>query len=214
MTRFVPQGEVLFEVNSIGYEFFIILKGLVGIFINLPNAFSEERRKQILESETITSQPKEMARFKSKFKGVPVSPENLNTEVINKVDGGYHLLYKTYLQKDVNTLGQGFSFGEAALISGKSQLRNATIFCKTDCYFAVLDKTNYERIIGEQAEKEINSKVNFLKSVPIFSFFPDLTIRTMIYEISTMNFSYRQDIFEQGQCLDSIYIVKYGKVKV
>ena len=35
MTRFVPEGEVLFEVSSVGVEFFFILQGQVAIAVDI-----------------------------------------------------------------------------------------------------------------------------------------------------------------------------------
>lgn len=45
-------------------------------------------------------------------------------------------------------LKQGQSFGELALI--KDQPRAASILCREDCDFMVLNKENYDNIIGVQ----------------------------------------------------------------
>ena len=49
---------------------------------------------------------------------------------------------------EVNTQSSGSSFGELALIH--SQTRKATIKCKENCEFAVLDKENYKKILGKK----------------------------------------------------------------
>jgi CRP-like cAMP-binding protein len=47
----------------------------------------------------------------------------------------------------VNVLKYPDSFGEASLISKKSQGRAASIICEEDCWFGVLDKTSFEKIL-------------------------------------------------------------------
>jgi CRP-like cAMP-binding protein len=47
---------------------------------------------------------------------------------------------------EVNVMKAGQSFGELALIT--EQPRNATVYCKTECHFLVLDKDDYTQIIG------------------------------------------------------------------
>lgn len=44
------------------------------------------------------------------------------------------------------TLGTGAAFGELALIT--DQPRSATVVCKTQCSFAVLEKEDYQQILG------------------------------------------------------------------
>lgn len=46
----MPEGEVLFEFGSIGFEFFIILKGEVSIYITLKGENYEEEKQKMLDS--------------------------------------------------------------------------------------------------------------------------------------------------------------------
>lgn len=45
-------------------------------------------------------------------------------------------------KKEVSRLGEGKSFGEAALLNKKNQ-RLATIKCITDCYFGTLTRPSF-----------------------------------------------------------------------
>ena len=66
----MPEGEVLFEFGSIGYEFFIILNGSVSVGIKLKGENYEENKKAMLESEDVPMWEKVNGnRWKSKFKG-------------------------------------------------------------------------------------------------------------------------------------------------
>lgn len=47
---------------------------------------------------------------------------------------------------EVNELGVGDSFGELALINDRPRM--ATIICKEDCEFAILERDQYKEILG------------------------------------------------------------------
>jgi len=114
----------------------------------------------------------------------------------------------------INSLGEGCSFGDVALMGNQLCTRGATIFCQQDCYFAVLDKKSFQRIIGEHQEREIMSKVHFLQKVPIFSIFHTDILKTMIYFLEPLTYSFRESIISQGDKIENLYIIKSGKVKV
>ena len=179
--------------------------------INLPGAYSEEEKRKLLAAPDLRLSIA-AERFKSSFPGVVSASEAANCKVHYKQSGTFVTFKKTLL-KEVNVLSDGASFGEAALVSGNAQ-RNATILSKTDCYFAILDKDNYERIIGEQLEIELNRRVNFLKNIQMFSFIPDNTIRTMIYFLKVKTFSFRDFIVKRGEPVSDLSIVMRGKVKL
>jgi len=97
----LKKGETLFEIGSIGTTFYIILKGSVGIWVNIPKQIEEGTKKEI---KTI------------------------------------------FVLTEVKALSGGASFGELALIDKKP--RAATIICKENCHFGVLDKNSFERILS------------------------------------------------------------------
>lgn len=213
VTRFVPEGQVLFEANTIGYEFFIILRGSVGIGIGLKGPDYEEKRRAVLERQSLPLPHSKLPRFKSRFEGVPRSPANPLSHVIRTVDGYVVFLGDTML-KDINTLNDGASFGEVAIMGKDTCTRNATIFCKKDCYFAVLDKQNFQRIIGEHTQRDISMKVSFLKQSPLFSCLADKSLNTLIYFLVFRRFKYREFLIKQGEPLREIFLIKRGRVKV
>lgn len=93
--------ETLFEIGSVGTTFYIILKGSVGIWVNIPKQIEEESKKE---------------------------PKTL------------------LVLTEVKILNSGASFGELALLDKKP--RAATIICKENCHFGVLDKNAFERILS------------------------------------------------------------------
>lgn len=64
-------------------------------------------------------------------------------------------------------LKQGQSFGELALI--KDQPRAASILCREDCDFMVLNKENYDNIIGDVEKMNLGLKASFLSTIELFS---------------------------------------------
>ena len=54
---------------------------------------------------------------------------------------------KSRVLKEIVSLKSGFSFGETALIEDKP--RNATVICKENCYFAVLNKGHFQKILSK-----------------------------------------------------------------
>lgn len=209
----MPVGEVLFEAQTIGYEFFIILRGTVGIYIPLKQPGYEERRKEVLESADAEAPPKKMPRFKSKFEGVPKSPANPHSIVYFKEDG-FHVFHKDVMLKEINSLSDGTSFGEVAIMGKDSCTRNATIFCKADCYFAVLDKANFQRIIGEHTQRELQAKVAFLSKVTIFSLLSEYALGSLIYFLVPRRYNFREPVILQGRELKEIILIRTGRIRV
>ena len=89
--------------GSIGTKFYVILKGSVGVYMNIQKQIKTDDRAE---------------QFR----------------IISVID-------------EVNSQSSGSSFGELALIH--SQTRKATIKCKENCEFAVLDKENFKKILGK-----------------------------------------------------------------
>lgn len=145
--------------------------------------------------------------------GVPKSPVNIHSSVYRR-ETGYHVFHKDFWLKNVNTLKSGTSFGEVAIMGKQLCTRNATIFCGKESFFAVLDKDNFQRIIGEHKERETMEKINFLRKVAIFSSFEEETIKTLIYFLQIKEFKYREDVIKEGEEINQIFIVKSGKIKV
>lgn len=67
----------------------------------------------------------------------------------------------------VGELGPGASFGELALINQDSR-RRATIVCKENCEFLIVDKPNFDMILRINHENEWETRQNFYSTHPIF----------------------------------------------
>jgi len=58
-------------------------------------------------------------------------------------------------------LRTGSSFGDVALIS--NSLRVVTARCLTNCYFAELHKTNFDKIIQKIQQREMAKEIEFIQ---------------------------------------------------
>ena len=170
-------------------------------------------KTELLEKPDVSAPESEKKRFKSTFGGVSRSSPVTNTVVVRKnMDYQYYVLHKGRMLLNVNKLGEGASFGDVALTSNKP--RNATIVAGKDCYFGILDKATFDRTIGEHKNRESEAKLQILKNLPIFCTFTDKEINTIIPEINSVKFRYRDTIIKAGKAQSSLYIVRSGKVRV
>ncbi len=70
------------------------------------------------------------------------------------------------VEDEIAQLEKGEHFGEVGILKG--QTRMANIRCLTDCHFAVLTKMDFLRILSGVQEADMNRKLLFLKSLPLF----------------------------------------------
>lgn len=214
----MPAGEVVFELDSFGHEFYIILHGQVDVFVYLPGEQSKEEKFEIF---SLPDKPKKAdlsheelkKRFKSSFAPHSKIQTSPNTTILNKVNGTY-LLHKQNLLKKVNTVAEGGSFGEAALTTKKNCQRNATIFAVKDCHFAVLDRETFSKVISKVVHLEVVERIAFVKSLSFFEPFDETTLQTLVYGMTVARYSFRQPIIKQGQLTDNIFLVDEGSVVI
>ena len=55
---------------------------------------------------------------------------------------------------EVKVLESGASFGELALMGGKNKQRAATIICKEECHFGVLDRDSFKKVLSRGIDKK------------------------------------------------------------
>jgi CRP-like cAMP-binding protein len=110
--------------------------------------------------------------------------------------------------KEVVSLGTGESFGELALINEAP--RAATITCHKECYFAVIGRAEYQRVLKKIQWKDVQKKIEFFLEIPFFNHWTRTQINKLIYLFSEQNFLLNQTVYNQGDKIDMIYIVKEG----
>jgi len=95
----------------------------------------------------------------------------LSLDIVKRLDGLAEFI----------EFGKGKSFGEGALINDKP--RAATILCKTDCYFAVMNKLDFMVLLHKMESKLKTEMFEFLKVHPLMRGWSELLLTKIIHAI-------------------------------
>ena len=109
---------------------------------------------------------------------------------------------------EVNVLSIGSSFGELALLSNKP--RAATIICREECDFAVLEKEDFRKILKYSEEKKLLEEMNFFASLTMFRNWNFNLVKMLYVNTQTRVCGLREIVYEEGQEGDEMFIVQNG----
>ena len=113
--------------------------------------------------------------------------------------------------KEVSILGTGSSFGELAIIEDLKP-RAATIIAKEPCHLAVLGRASYKKCLGIHQKKELDAKIEFLLSIPLFKSWSIHALMKFTYSITIKTYIMKQVIYKEDTPGDEIYIIRSGEV--
>lgn len=145
-------------------------------------------------------------------------------KIIEKPDG---TVEKEFYLNEIAEKVTGESFGELALIEDKP--RSATIICKEECHFAVLERDHYKEILGKTSvisyishllplakaqQQKIDEKINFLMEFPLFSNTSRRGLSTFIYHFHQRKYLMNEWVYKQGEESAYIYFIKEGEFTV
>jgi CRP-like cAMP-binding protein len=114
--------------------------------------------------------------------------------------------------KEIIKFKSGSSFGDLALIDNKP--RAASIRTLETCHFAVLDRSNYQRILASIMKQKKMELVDFLQTQSIFKSFTKGSLAKLSYCFEEKNFGKDFILFHEGNKVDFLYLVKSGEVKL
>lgn len=114
--------------------------------------------------------------------------------------------------QEVRQLLSGESFGELALITNNT--RAATVICKSDCHFAVLEKSDYLRILGKLEQQKLEDVVEFLQSLPLFRGWRKLQIQRVSYYFQPVKYIRKQVVYRCKDPPTHVYIIKSGEFEL
>ena len=124
----------------------------------------------------------------------------------------YDYQNKCEVKKDIGELHSGNSFGELSLLENKPRI--ASIICKSDCHFAILDKESYNKILYDYQKYQLNTKVEFLNKLEPFKHLVKSVMQNLSYFFKCENYSRNHFVYKQNDESNNIFIVYSGEFKV
>lgn len=106
----------------------------------------------------------------------------------------------------------GDSFGELAII--KNQPRSASVFCKTECHFGVLEKEDFLRIFGRLEEAKMARKIDFLQKLTMFKRWTKGSLTKLSYCFTDRIYTRKQIVFSAGDQAIEIYFITQGEFQL
>ncbi|CAI2382688.1 unnamed protein product [Moneuplotes crassus] len=177
--EFIPRGEIVFDMGSIGDKFYIILKGMVSILVPGKRAMAKKSTSQ-------GGNEKDEFYFCS-------------DKVKDKISGFFEFI----------ALDDGKSFGEMALMNNKP--RGATILCKQDTYFAVMDREDFRGTLMKLEEKVQDTYIHFLQGTALFRSWGHSVLYKLLFAIEKTTFKRGDKIYKQDDPANTFYIVYEGE---
>ena len=116
--------------------------------------------------------------------------------------------------KNIKTLSRGMCFGELALLN--VQRRAARVNASADCIFGVLDKKEYDRVLGKKMHEEFRMKIEFLKHFRMFKKLTESRLQRVIYCMPIKKAYQRgQVVFQEGSSdINGIYLISSGEFEI
>ena len=121
------------------------------------------------------------------------------------------------LEVQVNSLYQGESFGEMALLSGdgeESSKRSASCICEENTLVIGIQKADYKFILLEMMQNDIHGKAAFFSGLNIFRNNDKYSLIPLAANIEPLNFTLNQVILEAGELPQGLYIIYSGRCTV
>ena len=111
---------------------------------------------------------------------------------------------------EVAILPSGSSFGELALLQNKP--RAASVLCLSPCLFAILDKSDFNKVLREEEERKMKAKVGFLQSLAVFGKWSSGQLRKLCFYVRETTYRPYQNMYQEGEKAGDVYFLVEGEV--
>lgn len=172
-----------------------------GNYLGIPKANNSKSKAKsaVLPSEDQTENGDELILNKNEaLKRLKAMPQMQELEEVMKEADSIEL----------TRLDDGDSFGELALIEDKP--RAATIKCLTNCTFATMSRTDYEKTLKAIENRNTNKVIDFFKSLPYFSGFGRYVLNKLRLQFKRIRFGPKHVVYKRGDPSEYVYIVISG----
>jgi len=118
-------------------------------------------------------------------------------------------------------LGQGKSFGELAVqkdvnikIAKRAKFRAASVLCRTDCKFAVMNKSDYQSVLDNIDRRKVDKLKEFFQQIPLFKLLPRNVLNTLHLSLTKLTYERGQRVCKEGEDSENLYIIIKGEFEV
>ena len=210
------KGDSIINFGEIGDKFYIVLEGMVEIFkpvyveitatpIEFMNTLNKMRKLDDTDLKYNRIKEKNKAFFDA-------LEDKANFFTLNNTMK-YKQVFIIENEEKLGEFGEGFSFGEIALI--KKAPRNATIRAKEDCILLTIDKDDYNKALLEFQKKKLSQDIEvFLKNFSFLRHFSHDKIITLFNFLKTKEIFKGDYLYKQNMEDDSIYFISYGTFSI
>ena len=209
--------ENIINYGELGDKFYILLEGSVALYKPIyyeeyltPIEFSD----LLIKIRDVESDYLKYERLIEKNNHLPFKVKEI--EIMEGIKPNY-MFYKVkiFLEKfeKIGEFGEGFSFGEMALI--RKTTRNATIKTIQKSYLLTIEKKDYNNAIKELQDKKLTKDIEkFVGSYPIFKMLYKDKILEFL-NIFNKKIIYKGDyLYQQNEESDSIYFLNKGTINI
>lgn len=115
-------------------------------------------------------------------------------------------------KQQVGELSTGDTFGERAIML--SIPRAASIQCASACHLAVLNASDYRKILDNMFEEKFDSIVEVLKKLPILQGFSKNYVQRLGYYFKQKKYRKGQFVYKEKDKADCIFIIQDGEFRI
>ena len=214
VVKFKP-NEPIIKYGDNGDTFYLVLDGKVGIY---RPSYQIKRMtvKQFLEILYNVKNENDILKYN---RLIEKNKEfNIDYELLSHLNPNSLLFFESFdffIENDekIGEFGNGFSFGEMALITNEK--RNATIIAINNTECIALDKIDYNHTIREIERERKKAEVKIFKlDYPVFYNWSTMQIMRLFNYFQKISITKGEYLYKQNEISDSIYLIKKGKFEI
>ncbi|KAM3143111.1 Cyclic nucleotide-binding domain-containing protein 2 [Paramecium bursaria] len=197
----LPARRTVFHYGDIGKNFYIILRGSVWVLVakaGLSDGQYDKQEKQSKKDKEVREQ-----RDEGTIEDENDFCDNTDEEMLASKYPGMMKVGQ------VETEG---SFGEIALTNFIP--RQATIVCREDTHFIKLSREAFNKFLSEYYNRIQAKNFQFLKSINVFSDWPDAELSQIQYHMEPLEYSMNSVIYKEFEIIKGVYFVLEGQIEI
>lgn len=90
----------------------------------------------------------------------------------------------------------------------------ATVRCIENTHIMVLTKSAFDEAIGKIERRSLNDKVNFLRSIPMFSLLTRTSLAKISCSLQRITVKKSSYLYREGEPAKSVYIIIEGQMEL